>query len=310
MRILLPIDGSECSNRAIESILEMKYPPDTEFRVISIVDFVEPLPSVEGGKEREIEEARKLVNNTVNKLKAALAQGAISGEVLDGYTKERIVETARQWFCDLIVMGSHGRTGASAFLVGSVSKAVLQSAPCTVRIVRASEEVGGQKGVSTVLIPLDTSEHSDHTLKHVLSQLWPTGTKFKCITVLAQDTGDLFDDTTRPTNTAFQKYQEQLRRETSQYLQECADSLNVKFGAGSASFQIFEGDAREKILLEAAQWPANLIVLGSHGRRGIERFLLGSVAETVALHAKCSVEVTRIPEKARSKPIEKMGVIA
>ena len=53
------------------------------------------------------------------------------------------------------------------------------------------------------------------------------------------------------------------------------------------------GDIREKILDSAAEWGADLIVVGSHGRRGVQRFLLGSVAEFVARHAKCSVEIVR-----------------
>jgi nucleotide-binding universal stress UspA family protein len=53
------------------------------------------------------------------------------------------------------------------------------------------------------------------------------------------------------------------------------------------------GDIRERIIDSAAEWGADLIVVGSHGRRGVQRFLLGSVAEFVARHAKCSVEIVR-----------------
>src|SRR5271167_3722907 len=55
------------------------------------------------------------------------------------------------------------------------------------------------------------------------------------------------------------------------------------------------GDIREGIIDSAAEWRADLIVVGSHGQRGIQRFLLGSVAEFVARHAKCSVEIVRTP---------------
>jgi nucleotide-binding universal stress UspA family protein len=54
------------------------------------------------------------------------------------------------------------------------------------------------------------------------------------------------------------------------------------------------GDARMLILDEAKEWKADLIVLGSHGRRGLDRLLMGSVAESVAVHAHCSVEVIRL----------------
>ena len=56
------------------------------------------------------------------------------------------------------------------------------------------------------------------------------------------------------------------------------------------------GDARSIILENAAEWNADLIVLGSHGRKGLERFFLGSVSEAVARHALCSVLIVRIPK--------------
>jgi len=65
----------------------------------------------------------------------------------------------------------------------------------------------------------------------------------------------------------------------------------------SAGFRVTttvrEGDARDAILDAAAQWGPDVIVLGSHGRRGLPRFLLGSVSETIVRHAPCSVEVVR-----------------
>src|SRR5271157_1197419 len=68
---------------------------------------------------------------------------------------------------------------------------------------------------------------------------------------------------------------------------------------GSAGFKVNTaveiGDVRETIIDAAAEWSADLIVVGSHGQRGIQRFLLGSVAEFVARHARCSVEIVRTP---------------
>ena len=57
------------------------------------------------------------------------------------------------------------------------------------------------------------------------------------------------------------------------------------------------GDAKTVILDEATEWSADLIIVGSHGRRGVGRFLLGSVSEAVARHAHCSVEIVRVPSK-------------
>jgi len=67
----------------------------------------------------------------------------------------------------------------------------------------------------------------------------------------------------------------------------------------SAGFRVTKsvatGDARSVILEDAAEWHADLIVLGSHGRKGLARFFLGSVSEAVARHAHCSVQIVRIP---------------
>lgn len=64
-----------------------------------------------------------------------------------------------------------------------------------------------------------------------------------------------------------------------------------------SSTSVAMGDAKTVILDQASKWPADLIVLGSHGRKGLIRFLLGSVSEAVARHADCSVEIVRIPRR-------------
>jgi nucleotide-binding universal stress UspA family protein len=62
-----------------------------------------------------------------------------------------------------------------------------------------------------------------------------------------------------------------------------------------------EGDPKSTIVEDAARWHADLIVLGSHGRKGVDRFLMGSVSDAVARHAPCSVEVVRIPANGHAK---------
>lgn len=62
--------------------------------------------------------------------------------------------------------------------------------------------------------------------------------------------------------------------------------------------QVEEGDARAIILDYAGKWRPDLILLGSHGKKGLDRFMLGSVSEAVARHAKCSVEIVRAPASA------------
>jgi nucleotide-binding universal stress UspA family protein len=77
---------------------------------------------------------------------------------------------------------------------------------------------------------------------------------------------------------------EELVARTAQRLQSAGFRANTT---------VREGDARDAILDAAAQWSSDVIVLGSHGRKGVTRFLLGSVSETIVRHAPCSVEVVR-----------------
>ena len=77
-----------------------------------------------------------------------------------------------------------------------------------------------------------------------------------------------------------------------------AKTANVLRSAGmSVTTDIVQGDPKTLIIENAEAWGADLIVLGSHGRGGLKRFLLGSVSETVMRHAHCSVEIVRLPPK-------------
>ncbi len=83
----------------------------------------------------------------------------------------------------------------------------------------------------------------------------------------------------------------ELGKSAAERVARAADSLRA---AGFAvSKRVVEAEARTGILEAATEWKADLIVLGSHGRKGLQRFLLGSVAESVARHARCSVLIVR-----------------
>ena len=94
---------------------------------------------------------------------------------------------------------------------------------------------------------------------------------------------------------------EELRGKDMQRAQEAVSSAeSILFGAGieaSSTIAVPAASPKELILSEAAEWNAGLIVVGSHGRRGVNRLVLGSVSEAVALHAKCSVEIIRFRDK-------------
>jgi nucleotide-binding universal stress UspA family protein len=89
---------------------------------------------------------------------------------------------------------------------------------------------------------------------------------------------------------------EDLRKPAHELVARIAEELHKAGFKVDTAVKI--GDVRVGIIDCATQWGADLIVVGSHGQKGIPSFLLGSVAESVARHAKCSVEIVRSPVKA------------
>jgi nucleotide-binding universal stress UspA family protein len=83
-----------------------------------------------------------------------------------------------------------------------------------------------------------------------------------------------------------------LRERAAEIVARAEEKLRT--GGFEVTSSIEEGDPRDVILRHAETWPADLIVLGSHGRRGLDRLLIGSVSDAVARHAPCSVEIVRM----------------
>lgn len=145
MNILLAMDDSPHSAAALESLLRRPWPPGSKFKVISVVEPFHPeyagwhtsyVPlAIEAQKELVVA-TQKLVQDSGKKIDETFGNGCAECEVLEGYIKDKILEIAREWPADLIVMGSHGRRGFTRFLLGSVSEAIVSHAPCSVEIVR------------------------------------------------------------------------------------------------------------------------------------------------------------------------------
>jgi nucleotide-binding universal stress UspA family protein len=96
-----------------------------------------------------------------------------------------------------------------------------------------------------------------------------------------------------------------MRKSVNERLQLCAQGMQQRFAAEAVEHESLEGMPTEVILQTAQQWPADLLVIGSHGRSGITRFLLGSVSQAVAVNAPCPVEVVKLSNyPVREKPHE------
>ncbi|MCC7526935.1 MAG: universal stress protein [Candidatus Melainabacteria bacterium] len=301
MKILFAVDGSQCSKAAIATALTMRCPAGTELMVVSAVDFFEPLPSLEGIKKREIDETEKLVQTVVEQLRETHPHAVVTGAVRDGYAYEEILDTCKEWKPDLLMLGSHGRTGINFLMTGSVSRAMLQEAPCAVRVIRARLEEHTQSDIHNVIVALDDSENSQTMIDHVLEFPWSEYTTFKCVNIVQEiHRGLLTEAEITPAEVLSEHYNDMVAGNKA-WLEVASQKLNNKFGKRVAKAEVLLGEPRQALLELAKTWPADLIVMGSHGRRGFEKAIIGSVSEAVAMHASCSVEIIRIKSLAKKK---------
>ena len=141
-----------------------------------------------------------------------------------------------------------------------------------------------------ILLAIDDSKFSEAAIKAVIARSKLQSTEVRVLHVV--ETPSLL--VTREMggyDSSFEVVWEAQRQQGKELVTKTAEALRSNGLKCTAELQ--EGDAKSKILEEAEKWGADLIVLGSHGRKGLQRFLLGSVSDAVAHHARCSVEVVR-----------------
>lgn len=147
-----------------------------------------------------------------------------------------------------------------------------------------------------ILLAVDGSPCSDEAIEEIAGRPWPRGSEIKVLTA--------FELSILPTPETWALpagYLDEMDRAARQQAQAVVDRAVEKLKKSDAVLihgQPLPGPARIVILDEAESWDADLIVVGSHGYRAWERFLLGSVSQSVVSHAKCSVEVVRCSHRA------------
>jgi len=293
MKILVAVDSSCASAIAAREAAARVWPAGTMVHVISVV---EPLFGLGGDwtggvwNGPEVEEAlRQSAQQTVQCAAEYFKQAGreTTTAVLTGDPKSVIVSEAAEWGADFIVIGAHSTHGVLQFLLGGVARAVARLAACSVEIVRRSPGPEQLK----ILLATDGSECSKAAARSVAERPWPAGSAFRILSVV-EPSAPLF----RPPYFSHEMMEE-LRGKDMQRAQDAVAAAEAILGeAGieaTSTVAVPAATPKELILSEAAEWVADLIVVGSHGRRGVNRFLLGSVSEAVALHAQCSVEIIR-----------------
>lgn len=288
MRILIAVDGSSSSDAVIEEAAARPWPKGSEMCLVTAVDpyFFTRAPLL-------LEEVQQRTSEGLEEDAQPLREAgwAVSTTALLGNPRHGLSKTASEWKADLVMLGSHGRGAFSRLLLGSTAQAVLRHATCSVEIVRAKEKGHAERVGMRVLIPTDGSEYAQMALHAVAERPWPGGSEFLIIACPE------FPVIVGEYPYYAPEQMTELAKGSEMHAAESATGgadLLSKAGL-RVSRQVTEAkDTPSRAILAAADsWEADLIVMGSHGRRGFDRIVLGSVSESVAMHARCSVEVVR-----------------
>lgn len=288
MKILIAVD--ESSNVVIQEAARRPWPGESEFRVVTVVDpyFFSHAPKI-------LEEAKLSAVKTLEDLAVPLVSAGrnVHLEVLLDNPRHVLPRLAMAWNADLVMIGSHGVGRIKRLVSGSTEQIVLRHAECSVEIVRTRAETAADHDGMRVLLPTDGSDHAEAAIAMMAESPWPQGSVFKVISIPEYPVliGEFPYYAPEQISTLVQQTLEHAKRAVSSGAEKLAQSrLN-------ASREVREprNTPAHGILSAAEDWNADLIVLGSHGRRGFDRLILGSVSETVAMHANCSVEVVRMP---------------
>lgn len=195
-----------------------------------------------------------------------------------------IVEYAEDHDADVVVMATHGRRGVRRMLLGSVTEEVLRTAGCPVLTVRPDGEIGPGGPPEKILVPVDFSEHSDLALASAGSLARRFGAELDVLHVV----GELgVPDPYFADAAELRALTKAARERVPEALAETVDRvLGEDVSAGS---HMEVGRPPVTIAEFADEHGSDMIVVGSHGRTGMERVFLGSVAEGVVRRAPCPV---------------------
>ncbi len=188
---------------------------------------------------------------------------------------------------DLIVMGTHGRTGLRRLLAGSVANAVLRGAHCRVLALRSRAGMQTGEAVRVILHPTDFSECSEAALRVARSLASDHGARLILLHVLPVA---IVMDGSMAGEIDPQPYHDALER-----IRESLDGPDMKYPVETRLTRGFEQEEIRRVTEEVA---SDLIVMGTHGRTGLGRLFMGSVAESVLSKADCPVMVVKVPQPA------------
>jgi nucleotide-binding universal stress UspA family protein len=282
-KVLVAVDGSDAGTNALRQACRLS----TSCSVTALTAYPSLIyDEVEGISAREKfsnalrEEAERVIGEA-KRLAAAESLGLADTLTAEGEPFEVIVDAARRGRFDLIVMGRRGLTRFERALLGSVAARVIGHAETDVLVIPRGATVAWER----ILVPTDGSRHSRRAMEKAIELAKAYRAPIDIVSVV--DAADEFQFAETPANLR------DLLAVQARGAVEALRSLAAGEGVAAETF-VLEGAAHEAIAAHAAGRKASVVVMGSHGRTGLRRLLMGSVAEKVIGAVACPVLIARV----------------
>ena len=291
MRLLLAVDSVVTTEMIVKAVTSRPWPRGTRARLISVVEDDAIPAEVWRAADYSADAVRQEMGRRGEQVAALAVEplGRIGIEVevviMRGDPTWLITFEARRWPADMLLIRAHNRTDFRSWMLGSVAKSVVREAPCSVEVVRAVKDdlsvVGN--GHMKILLATDGSEQSVVAARAVAVRPWPEGTEVKVMSIVS------------PVTYSMEEIGLLGGGETDRAHRAIGDAAHILQDAGlRTSGEVIAGRPGRRITHEAGEWGADLIVVGTRERKGLRRLISGSVSETVARRAPCSVNVVRV----------------
>ncbi|HWH37046.1 MAG TPA: universal stress protein [Candidatus Limnocylindrales bacterium] len=295
MRVLLATDGSEPADVARHLLTGIDWPAGSTIRVVTAVEGASALfgmpwampttPRVDRYEEDLVAQAESVLEAAAR----GLSRTGIATEraVMRGRAASAIAHEAAEWGADLVVVGSRGHGSIATMLLGSVSAEVVDHAPCPVLVARS-------RTLSRIVLGHDGSEHA--SAAEELLREWPIFRRCAVEVTSVVPTPVAWYSGLGPAMSieSAEFYREGLEQSMREHEEVAAGAAKRLIEAGlHAASSVVEGLPAAELIRVADDRQADLIMIGTHGRTGLGRLLLGSVARNVLTHAPVSVLVVR-----------------
>lgn len=288
--VLCPTDFSEFSDRALRYAADLARWYEAHLTVLHVVPIFSPIEAmpvgvgpVPGGAVRREDVHEELERFIAPARKAGCPVDYV---VADGSTVEQVLTHAAHVPADLIVMGTHGRSGFERFVLGSVTEKVLRKAPCPVLTVQkrtATPPPAGRPPFERIVCGVDFSETSLRALEYALSLAQEDNATITLVHVVESlpETGPL------PPGFDLDAYRHRLRGELLERLKGVIPAHAPEWCKPEAI--VVEGKAWLELLRISEERNADLMVLGVHGRGPLDRLLFGSTTSQVVRRSEAPV---------------------